>query len=356
MGLKLLEVMAGAAHGGAETAFADHCIAMKNSGVVVEAVTRANNPDRVELMRAAGVPVHILPFGGAADIVTPFGLRRIVKMFRPDIVQTWMSRAAQKTPRWRERSGMPAYDVVARLGGYYKLSHFQSAGYFITITPDLKRWLESQGVPADHVRHINNFAETEPDAVPASRAAENTPEDAPLLVALGRLHKAKAFDVLLNALVRLPDAYLWIAGEGPERDALDAQIGALSLGHRVRLLGWRNDRAALLKAADICVFPSRHEPFGTVFIQAWACGTPLVATASDGPRQFVRDGQDGLVVPVDDEKALAGAIERLLKDRAFASVLADAGHARYQAEFTKDRTVTEYIRFYREIADKRKGG
>ena len=76
----------------------------------------------------------------------------------------------------------------------------------------------------------------------------------------------------------------------------------------MRFLGWRTDRGALLRAADICVLPSRWEPFGTVMLEAWAAGTPLVAAASQGPAALIEDGGNGLLVPVDDVAALAAAV------------------------------------------------
>ena len=103
----------------------------------------------------------------------------------------------------------------------------------------------------------------------------------------------------------------------------------------MRFLGWRDDRAALLQAADICVFPSRYEPFGTVFVQAWAQQIPLVTTDADGPRQYVRDGEDGLVVPVDDAEALAGALRRVINDPVLAQTMVKNGYERYLNEFTK---------------------
>ncbi len=339
--------MAGARNGGAETAFVDTCIAMKQAGTVVEAVTRRNNPQRTARLEQAGIRVHTLPFGGMPDLYTPWRLRRIIRGFEPQIVQTWMSRAAQKTPRWTPAGGAPRYLVFSRLGGYYSLKHFRSTDYFTTITPAIRDWLIGEGVPPDRIRHINNFAGTEANAAPASRAAEGTPDGAALLVALGRLHTAKAFDVLLDSMVMLPGVFLWIAGEGPERPALEARIDALGLGDRVRLLGWRDDRAALLKAADICVFPSRYEPFGTVFIQAWASRVPLVTTDSDGPRQFVRNGVDGLMVARDDAVALAGAVKKIIDDPVLAENMVEEGFKRYSGEFGRERMVDAYLDFYR---------
>ena len=261
--------MAGANRGGAETAFVDMCIAMHEAGETIEVVTRANDL-RVPQLRGAGITVHTLPFGGKVDVFTRWKMRKIIVTFQPDIVQCWMSRAPWKVPRWKESMGIPRYHVVARLGGYYKMKYFQSVDRFVTITPDIKRYLVEQGVSAEHVKPINNFADVEPIEVPIDRAEYGVPKDAPLLLGVGRLHQAKAFDTLISVVADIPGAYLWIAGEGPQRAELEALIEKLGCGDRMTLLGWRSDRAALFDAADICVFSSRYEPFGTVFVQAWA--------------------------------------------------------------------------------------
>ena len=351
--MKILQVMAGAAHGGAETAFVDMCIALHEAGEDIEVVTR-KNPAREARLRAAGLRVHILPFGGMVDIFTTLRMRKIIREFQPHIIQTWMSRAAQRTPRWTASEGIPRYLVVSRLGGYYKASHFGQTDYYATITPDIRRHLIEAGISEYKVRHINNFAELEADGVPLDRAVLNTPDDAPLLLALGRLHQAKAMDVLMDAVAMVPGAYLWIAGEGPDRAALEAYCEKIGMTDRVRFLGWRDDRAALFATADICVFPSRYEPFGTVFVQAWAQRVPLVTTASDGPRQYVRDGEDGLMVPVDDTKALAAAIARVIEDADLRARIVERGFERYQTEFTKTNTVSQYLAYYHEIL-KREG-
>ena len=132
-----------------------------------------------------------------------------------------------------------------------------------------------------------------------------------MLLALSRLHEKKGLDVLLRALAELPGCVAWIAGDGPLEADLKALAARLGVADRVRFLGWRSDRGALLKAADICVLPSRWEPFGTVMLEAWAAGTPLVAAASQGPSALIEDGGNGLLVPVDDAPALAAAIRRL---------------------------------------------
>lgn len=345
--MTILHIMAGAAHGGAETACIDMVLAMHEAGERVALVTRKN--PRNDRLIAAGIPVYTLPFGGAIDLYTPFALRRIIRAVKPRIVQTWMSRAAAKTTRWKASVGIPAYKVVSRLGGYYALKNFKNTDFFTTITPMIRDWLIERGVPPDNVRHINNFAEVETAPTPASRADAGIPLDAPLLLGLGRLHPSKAFDVLIKAVAELPDVYVWIAGEGPQRGELEALINSLGLADRVKLLGWRDDRAALFQASDLCIFCSRYEPFGTVFVQSWAQKIPVIAADSDGPRQFVRDGDDGLVVPKDDVQALKNAVVKLLADQGLRDKFVKNGLARYENEFTKDAAVRAYLGLYNEI-------
>src|SRR5690606_1090055 len=125
-------------------------------------------------------------------------------------VQTWMSRAAQKTPNWKTTKTDQRYLVVSRLGGYYKVGHFKNTDYFNTITPDLKRHLVEGGIEENRILHINNFAEMEKDITPVTKAEFNTPDDAPVLLTLARLHPSKALDILLEALVDLPGVYAWL--------------------------------------------------------------------------------------------------------------------------------------------------
>ena len=140
-----------------------------------------------------------------------------------------------------------------------------------------------EGWPAERVHYLPNFAELAP-APPVPRASLDTPADAPLAIALGRLHPNKGFDVLLDAVAKVPGLYLWLAGEGAQRAALRRQAASLGIDDRVRFLGWREDVGALLAAADMLVCSSRHEPLGNAIIEAWAAGKPVVACAASAAR------------------------------------------------------------------------
>ena len=222
--------------------------------------------------------------------------------------------------------------------------------YFVSITPDLKRHIEETGGIEPHkVRHINNFAETEDNVVPVTRESLETPKDATVILTLARLHESKALDVAIRALESLPNVYLWLAGEGPLRTELEALARDAGVEERVRFLGWRSDRAALLQAADICAFISRIEPFGTVFAQSWANETPVIVSDADGPSQFCRDGEDSLIVPKEDVSAFVEAVRKLQASPELKEKLIQNGLKRYRGEFTKEQSVQAYLDYYREV-------
>jgi glycosyltransferase involved in cell wall biosynthesis len=157
------------------------------------------------------------------------------------------------------------------------------------------------------------------------RAELGVGEGRPLVVAVGRLHPQKGYDVLLDAVGRWSgraDAPLFaIAGDGPLQDELTARIAAERLP--VVLLGRRSDVADLLGGADVCVLPSRWEGSPFTAQEALRAGTPLVSTRTGGIPELVGEGAD--LVPVGDAAALADALERVLTDPAHAAALADAG-------------------------------
>src|SRR3989344_4315489 len=246
-----------------------------------------------------------------------------------------MNRAARHPPRgpWAR---------IGRLGGYYSLKYYKGFDHLVANTEDIADWIVGQGWPAGRVSCIPNFAAAQPDAAPVDRAGLDTPEDAPLLLAMGRLHESKAHDIALHALVQLPEAFLWIAGVGPLEAKLKGMAEALGVAGRVRFLGWRTDPSALYRAANVCVFPSRYEPLGNVVIQSWAHGLPVVAAESQGPKALIRDGDDGLLVPVDDSEALAAGVRRLLAEPMLRARLAAAGGARVEAEFSEAAVVGQW--------------
>ena len=339
--LKVMHVMAGAPQGGAENIFLESVLALGEAGLDQAVVTRGNNAFRLEALRRAGIETRTASFNTLMRLGTTRTLRKTAAQFAPDIIQYWMGRAGTFAIRG------PAVNV-GWYGGYYKLSRFANCAYHVALTQDIADHIVAQGAAQGRVEIIHTYADF-PDAAPVDRAAYDTPEDAPLLLALARLHPKKGLDVLLKALADIPGAYLWIAGEGPIEAELKALTAQLDLEARVRFLGWRDDRGALLKTADICVFPSRYEPFGTVMVDAWAAGTPLIAAAAAGTKVYVKNEDNGLLVAIDDVAGLRDAIARLIGDAALQRNLVAGGRATFEATFSKAAFQKASLAFYARI-------
>jgi len=333
--------MAGAEFGGAEAFFVRLAIALNRTGLEQKVVIR-KNPARAALLRHGEVEPIELPFGGRMDFSTTRALKREIKEFQPDVVLTWMNRATSMCPKGD-------FVHAARLGGYYDLKYYAACDHLIGNTQDIVEYLVEHDWPAEKAHYLPNFVFDE-DAEPLTRREFYTPNDVPLIVALGRLHENKAFDVLLSALTRLPNAYLWLAGDGPLKEELQKQAEVLGIKPRVRFLGWRDDTAALLKTADLFVCPSRHEPLGNVVIEAWAQGLPVVAADSMGPGTLIENMESGVLVPIDDEILMARAIRGVLDDEDLARRIAENGYQTYQDNFTEAGVVEQYLEFFKKVA------
>jgi glycosyltransferase involved in cell wall biosynthesis len=344
--MRVIQVMAGAANGGAETAFEDISLALSEAGITQKIIVRGNNKTRLQKFRDAGIDVEILPFGGVFDVYTPWKIKRIIADFKPQIVQTWMSRATSKTP---SSHNPKTYLKVARLGGYYGLKYFRGTDYFIANIGDIRDYLIREGIDKDRATTIHNFAPEERVQHPITKKDLNTPDDAIVLLSLARYHSAKALDVLIKSVVDLGNVHVWLAGEGPLETELKNLAKDLGVENRIHFLGWRADRAALLQAADICVFPSRFEPFGNVVVQAWAQKIPLICSKSQGPLQYVRDGLDALMFDIDDVGQLTQKIKQMIDDKDLSNRLVEAGYHRFKNEFSKEKIVTDYTAFYQKI-------
>jgi glycosyltransferase involved in cell wall biosynthesis len=332
--MSVLHLLGTAGDGGAETYFVDLLGALKRGGATEAAAIRAH-PAREAALRRLDVPVEVLRFGGPLDVFTKRKAAAFAKRQETRLALAWMNRAARHTPKgpWAR---------IGRLGGYYSLKYYAGFDELVANTEDIAEWIVGQGWPAGRVRCIPNFAAVPVDGEPLDRASLDTPEDAPLLLAMGRLHDAKAHDVSLRALAELPDAYLWIAGVGPMEAKLAGLAAALGVEQRVRFLGWRTDASALYRAADVCVFPSRYEPLGNVVIQAWAHGLPVVAARSQGPSALIHEGEDGLLVPLDDPAALADGVRRLLAEPMLRARLVQKGLERVAADFSEAAVVAQW--------------
>lgn len=327
--------------GGAEKFFVHLVGALGRRGVEQTAVIRPNRIWRKDIAPYATIIESNFRNLSPDRLLLPIKVNMMARREKPDALFSWATRASRLMPSYR------GCIKLSRLGDYpTNLSYFKNTDVLVCNTPGI----------ADHVRNklgwtrgvevISNFTDTDV-VTPVARAAANTPEDAPVVMTMGRFVKRKRVHLLIEAISSLPGVYLWIAGDGEERGALEALVRERGMEDRVRFLGWQKDTRPYVAAADIFVMPSSHEPLGNVILEAWAQKRPVVSSRSEGPMWFMRDGENGLLVDVDDVAGFSLAIGQLLADKALAASVAEGGYKTLMQQFSEDAIAGAYIELFK---------
>ncbi len=314
------------------------------------------DPSRVVLARAAPPWMSYAPSPGVGRLIAavplvPLQQLDLLRQFRPHVVVSCtaaMNLAALLSTRaygrrrlaWILREGnntraILESDTPGRLGRSLRWwateMVYRAPDHVVTISNGVADGLARDfGVSRDRVRVLHNPVEVARIGRRA-READGARFPSRFIVACGRLHRQKGFDLLLRAFARQRDTDLTLAilGEGPERGRLEALARELGLGARLAMPGFVENPWAWIARASLFVLPSRWEGFGSILVEAMACGAPVVAADCEyGPREIVDDGETGLLVRVDDAESLAQGIHRVLADPALAGRLAERGRLR----------------------------
>lgn len=318
--------------------------------------------------RRAGAQFRAMEIASGArplvDTRAAAGLRQVLRRpGRPDLVHAHGLRAGLITALVRQ-DGLPLVltlhntatgtSGLRRLpGGLLERVAVRSADVVLAASADLAR--RARGLGARDVRLAPVVA---PALPPAGRpAAEVRAElgctDRPLLLAIGRLHPQKGFDVLIAAMASLagrrPPPLAVLAGDGPAGSALRAQAAAACAP--VQFLGRRSDIADLLDAADLVLLPSRWEARALVAQEALRAGRPLITTSVGGLPELVGDG--AVLVAPEDPAALAAAVTALLDDPAAAAALAFRGRRRAASWPSEAAMLDQLTAVYADLAGRR---
>lgn len=264
------------------------------------------------------------PMNGVRRVMA---LRREIKVQTPDVVVSFIDVTNVVTVLAAVGLGVPV--VVSeridpsrhRIGLFWRVLRpwcYRWAAGVVTQTTDALRFF-SHGVRR-RGRVIPNPVPAVGDGDPGVGSRNAT------IVGMGRLSRQKGFDLLLRAVAAIAGTQaswsLVIWGEGECRGELESLRDELGLRGRVSLPGWTAEPLEELRRSGIFVLSSRYEGFPNVLCEAMACGLPVVSfDCPSGPREIIRDGVDGILVPAEDCEALARALRRLLEDESERSRL-----------------------------------
>ncbi|TDU26760.1 glycosyltransferase involved in cell wall biosynthesis [Panacagrimonas perspica] len=342
--IRSLQVIASPRMGGAEMTFVRQVQGLNRAGHVSVAAVRRRSALVDALAGLQGL--HELSMANYIDLVSVFGIRRLVREHECSVVQSWMSRAT-----WLTRAPRGCVHV-SRLGGYYHPRYFRHAHGWVTVTHSLRDWMVQQGFPADRVEYIRNFIPVLAPGTPPpfTRAQLGIPDDALLIVSMGRFIDKKGYQDLLPAFSSLGATrggrplHLLLMGRGPQRKELEAL--ATDAPDRVHFPGWVDQPVAALQLADVFICPSREEAHGNVMLEAWSQGLPVISTRTDGGRELIVDGDNGLLCDIGDVQGMADVLRRVIESAALREQLAGRGRETQRTRHDESSTVNAYLSFY----------
>lgn len=341
---------------------------LRDLGLEVYVVSTAAPRD---LPRLRGLPVP-----GAPDLpVIRLGVTR--RHVFETLARTWLAskggvdvmlglgwHEAVHAARISRRTGVPFVVRYACSGAHGDLAALankpdssellEGASRHVCISSEIEQEALAAGISAERLTSIPNGVDLAAWGQPGEPASLPWGPDAEAVLYVGRLAPQKRVDVLLEAAAQLaaqrPNFRLALAGEGPLREALEAQVDDLGLRDRVAFLGVCEDVASLHRAATAFVLPSEGEGMPNVLLEALAAGTPSVATEVAGTREVARHEQEALLVPPNDPRALAQALDRLLGDADLRQRLRAGGQARVAAHYDVDQAAASYAATLRAAA------
>jgi len=315
------------------------------------------------MYRDHGLSVEILPMSFQFDVRAVFRLAGMLRAHRAHIVHTH-DHKSHVLGRCAGR--LTGVKVVSTLHGLLSDAKEMAPpkralyGAIVRSTDHLTDWwiavsrsLRERLRWARHVTYI-------PNGVDAGLAAEGEDaslplETGPVVLCLGRLSREKGQDVLLEAMAltirEVPDAVVWLAGEGPTVSQLQHQCAALGIQAHVRFLGFREHIAPLLCRASILALPSRGEGLPIAALEAMSMGVPVVGTTVGGVPDLVSSDSLGLLVAPENPTALAEALLTLLKNPDHARRIGAAGRAHVQENFSSDRMAEATAHVYRSVLE-----
>lgn len=265
------------------------------------------------------------------------------RLGKPTVVKLANSGSASDIDRMREGRQLAGAGLF--LGAALRCDRF------VALSPAIGEELRRAGVAEDRIVAIPNGVEV--DTV----VAAPTPEPGRLrVVYLGRLHRQKGVDVLLEALRvltarRACRVSVRIVGDGPERESLETAVTTRGLDHAVEFVGEVEDPGPMLDEADVFVLPSRTEGMSNALLEAMARATAVVATAVPGTARVVEDRRTGLLVAPEDPVGLADALERLAQRPEEVHRLGEAAVQEIRAHYSMGEVAQRYAALYASLLE-----
>ena len=348
--MKVFHLMSGAPYGGVERQAMRLAGVLQNNGVEQRAMFR-RDPARAKALETLGVTTVEMDFPSRFAFMDRRHINSAIRRFAPDIVISW-------TPDVAELVQKDSFIHLGRLGTSFDHEALLNKCHHI-FTPAQSRadaaMVAGWSVQQVHVLPHLPMTPEERTAKALNRKTVFTPPTAKLIFTSMRLTSKTGLETLLDAVARISGYYLWIAGDGADREALEAAAHERGVKPRVRFLGWQDHLAPYLAACDVFVYPSKQEDVGDAVAEAWAVGAPVIAADSLGPGLLIRHNENGMLVPVGDAISMAEAIKLMTATPELGARLTAAGREALDETFAMDKVAPQYLHLLSILTGKPSG-
>jgi glycosyltransferase involved in cell wall biosynthesis len=328
-----------------------------------------------EIRETIPVPVYVFPWKRFFHLNAwkgAWALRKLIRTEHVDIVQTYF----ETSNLWG--------GLVAKLSGALLLSSRRDMGILrktkhalayrvvnrlsdrvLAVSEEVKRFcIDADGIDPQKISIIYNGVDLKHIATEESQknpfATAEWAGASHIVTCVANIRRVKGIDVLVRAAQRVcrefPDSVFLIAGSLYERDyseEIQAMIRSFGLEKNVKLLGFIGDPVPLLKMSDAFCLLSRSEGFCNALLEAMACGVPTVVTRVGGNPEAIADGENGFLVPVEDDAAAADRLLSLLRKPQLGTQIGDRGRHSAQTRFSADAMIDKLIGVYRDLLAER---
>jgi len=318
-------------------------------------LSRSLEPEHCQVLRLG---VQRLASVGSARAMRR--LRTAWRDDRPDVVQAYFLDSAYFAAPIAKWCGVPTVLRVRNNLGYWLTSRHRFMNRLVGRWVDAvltnsdagrQALVEQDGLPANSVFVMENGVDIE------RFARSLLPDTSKPVVRVGcvaNLRPVKNVDGFLRVarqlLTHFPKLRFEVAGDGPERAALESLHTELGLGENLRFLGSVSDMPGFLRRNDIAVLPSHSEGMSNALLEYMAAGRAIVATDVGANHRLIESGKHGYLVPAGDEPAMVGAITRLISEPFRAAAFGSAARRRAQAEFSREAMQRRFEDLYERLA------
>ena len=365
--MRILQICSARTLGGGERHLADLANGLARRGHEVYAALVPASPLPGELSDLPKENIIKLPLRNSLDVASALKLARFVRRNQIEIVHAHLGRDYPLAAFAARRAGgarlILTRHVLFPLNRVHKVL-LRRVARVIAVSQAVADGLIAQDIfDRDKIVLIHNgvdldrFAKTkEGDSVERQKTGARH-----CVGTIGELAPIKGQETFLRAAAivssRRDDVDFIIAGEdkartGENRLGLERMVDELELSERVRIIGWADDVAELLRTFDLFVSASGSESFGIAIVEAMASGVPVVSTMTAGAREIIDEDKTGRLVPIGDAQALAEAICELLNDPKTRERLASNALRKVSEQFSLDRMVARTVQVYQEVLER----